>query len=116
MFPAMIAVDESDTNTSKDKSVSNYLANLWENHRLDDGHIIHGIEEVDSTSTTSTKNKLVSNNLSYEWDKHNSLTFATSATSGSTYVTGTDATSADFPHGIQPFNLSDSLEATSEEY
>ena len=116
MYPTTIPVDESDTNSSKDKSVSNYLANLWEAHRLDDDHIVHGIEEVDESLTTTTKNKLVSNNLTYEWDKHKSLTFATSAASGSTYITGTDATSADYPHGIRPLNLSDSLEPTEEEY
>lgn len=117
VYPPLIAVDETDTDTTKDKSVSNYLANLWEAHRLDTSGVVHGIEEVNTTySSNVVKNKLVSNSLAYKWDKHESLEFGNYGTSGSTYVMGTSATSADNPHGIKPLDLSETIELTDPQY
>ena len=67
MYPTNTPVDESSINTTKDKSVSNYLANLWESHRVDVTHIVHGIAEVDVTDDVSVvKNKLISNSIGYD--------------------------------------------------
>jgi len=81
---------------------------------LDDSYTTHGLAEVDETDISTIKNKLVSNGLAKEWTDHDSLTFATSGTSGSTYVMGTSAD--EYPHGIEPINFSDTPLSTTEEY
>lgn len=63
VFPGYIEVDEFDIDPLKNKTVSNRLAFLWETHRLDVSHLVHGIEEVDETDDSTKRNKLVSNKL-----------------------------------------------------
>jgi len=116
VYPSVMPVDESDTDNTKDKSISNELANLWESHRMDVDHTVHGIQEVNENDITLNKNKLISNNLAFEWDKHKSLTFSTETTSGSTYVMGTSAASGDYPHGIKPMDFSESLPSSAAEH
>jgi hypothetical protein len=67
MYPTFSPVNETDSvNSTKDKTVSNALAYLWEEHRLDFNHLAHGISEIDiSDSTDIVKDKLLSNYLGY---------------------------------------------------
>lgn len=67
ILPLALPVDVESTNTEKDKSVSNNLARLWEEHRTDSSYYLHGIESVDYTSADTTVNKLVSNAYAKEW-------------------------------------------------
>ena len=118
VFSTSVAVNETDSvDITKDKSVSNKLAYLWEAHRLDNDHVVHGIDEVNELDPINTiKNKLMNNSLAFDWNKHKSLTFATSGASGDTLVVGTSATSADYPHGIKPLKVSDNILITDSEY
>jgi len=117
IYPPMIPVDESSTDTTKDKVINNKLANLWELHRLDDSHTVHGIEEVNLGEPSDTaKNRLVSNSSAFKWEKHSSITFASSGISGETYTAGLSATGSDYPHGIEPLDLSDTIQLTDSDY
>lgn len=121
IYPSFFPVNENDSDTTKDKTVSNALAKGWERHVLNDNHIIHGIQEVNEDDYISTiKNKTISNVLAYDWEKHSSATFtitsATSASSADTIITGTHSSSGDFPHGIEPVDLSGNLDLTDSDY
>jgi hypothetical protein len=72
VFLPVAEVDETSTNTSKNKLVSNLLAYRWEEHRTDETHTIHGIEEVEivPSGATNVKDKLVSNELASGWELH----------------------------------------------
>jgi len=70
VFPPLFQVDETDSTSSttleKNKTVSNYLANIWSTHAdstYADADPPHNVVPVDITSQNSTVNKLVSNNL-----------------------------------------------------
>ena len=70
-----MAVDETDVDILKNKTLSNFLAYKWEEHRLhndiiDDVTSVHNIHSVDESDTDSDKNKLISNNLAKIWDDH----------------------------------------------
>ena len=59
-------VDETDSNVSKNKLLSNFLAKKWNDHSDESiitGDTPHNIEQVDEYSNDTTKNKLVSNFL-----------------------------------------------------
>lgn len=118
IYPSFTPVDESNTDDTKDKTVSNELANLWESHRLDDSNTVHGLEEVNEfDSVSETKNKLINNALSYKWNEHTELEFYTDSISGSTYVMGSSGTSvSEFPHSIEPLDLSANYDITDFDY
>ncbi len=65
-------VDETDTNTLKNKALSNNLAYLWESHRNSSLPIttVHGIDIINETDTSSSRNKVLSNYQGYIWDYH----------------------------------------------
>ena len=69
-----VEVDETNTNTIKNRTVSNYLAKKWTDH-ANEGWLgrPHGIEEVDEIDDDSTKNCLVSNYLANKWEEHRSM-------------------------------------------
>lgn len=69
-IPALSAVDETGTSTSKTKMVSDLLAKTWTDHTSNNTHIVHGISEVDPTSSEATKNKLVSNAQAKAWTSY----------------------------------------------
>lgn len=96
IFPPVIPVNELDTNKTKNKAVSNYLAFNWESHILNDSHIVHGIEEADPDLTEDTsKNKLVNNVWVDNWNSHvNSTATTTIGLSGG-------------PHGFGPLDFSE---------
>ena len=116
IYPTFFPVDENSTDTKKDKTVSNDLARRWEQHTLNDDHIVHGIEEVIFESTNTIRNKTISNKDGFDWEKHTNSVFTTEGTSGDTFITGTHATSADFPHSIYPWDPSENIELTDSDY
>ena len=65
IFDFIFPVDETDTNTSKNKMVSNQQAKNWTEHQdYTYAHLIHGYNPVNYLSgTDQTVNKLVSNDL-----------------------------------------------------
>jgi len=69
IIPSYLPVDITDTDTIKDKTVSNNLARLWENHRNDASYYVHGINAVDKEDDSITKNKLISNAIAKEWEE-----------------------------------------------
>lgn len=77
IFQPTLPVDETDDNTEKNKSVSNKLAKSWEEHRLNTGHVVHGIQEYDSDADDTKRNKLISNNLGNKWQTHRLFSFNT---------------------------------------
>lgn len=93
-------VDVGDTDSTRNKLVSNLLANGWEQHKdfdITGGGSVHGIEGVDETDTNTDQTKLVSNNLAKGWEDHkNSLVTAgavhgiSSATPYSTWLLAGD--------------------------
>ncbi len=66
--PAYAAVDETDTNATKDKVVSNLLAKGWEDHKSSVYSANpHGFLPVDDISSNADVNKVVSNVLAKSW-------------------------------------------------
>lgn len=69
-FDASLPVNVEDGfDTNKNRLVSNQLAYGWEQHRLNNTHIVHGIEELPdwiNLTDDPTKNKLVSNKMMLE--------------------------------------------------
>ena len=65
-------VDETDTNTLKNKAVSNFLAKGWEDHKSSmlPGETPHGLDFVVETDTDSDRNKVISNYQAFLWDYH----------------------------------------------
>lgn len=70
-------VDITSTDTTKDKHISNALANGWENHRIATGNVhsmshndLNNIGQVDITSADTAKDKHVSNALAKAWQDH----------------------------------------------
>jgi hypothetical protein len=116
IYPSYYPVDENKSDTKKDKTVSNELAQRWESHALDDSHVIHGIEEITFEDLNTIRNRTISNKDGFEWEKHTNSIFTTEGTSGQTFITGTHATSADFPHDIHPWNPSENIELTDSNY
>jgi len=83
-------VDETDTDTTKNKVVSNSLAKGWEDHKNStvNSSTPHNIGQVDETDTDTVKNKLVSNALAKGWEDHKNTT-------------------SDNPHGVDLVELDD---------
>ncbi len=75
IMATFVAVDLNDNDTTRDRTVSNYLAGLWEDHRTDDSHTVHGILEVNENSGDTVRNKLVSNALAKGWEDHKDLNY-----------------------------------------
>ncbi len=69
ILPLALPVNVESTDTVRDKSISNNLARLWEEHRTDESFYVHGIEPVDKNSTNADKNKLISNLDANEWER-----------------------------------------------
>ena len=69
-FDASLPVNVDDGNdTNKNRLVSNQLAYGWEQHRLNNTHLVHGIEECPDWANLNddpVKNKLVSNKMMLE--------------------------------------------------
>lgn len=93
IFVSTIPVDETDTSVIKNKALSNYLANLWETHRLDVSHKVHGIDEVNLEDTDPILNRLISNELGKKWEDHSTYSFGTSAISAA--------------HGLEAVDIND---------
>lgn len=101
-------VDETDTNSTKDKFVSNRLAKGWEDHKnynlttvdisgnqiYPPGPNAHGIVRMIKGQADELENKLIANADSYRWDSHREWYFSA-------------ISSAAGPHGIEPFDPSD---------
>ena len=69
ILPLAIPVDTEGTSEERDKSISNNLGRLWEEHRTtEDPTNVHGIGPVDLNSTNTEINKLVSDAYAKEWE------------------------------------------------
>ena len=108
VFPPTIPVNELDDNKSKTKTVSNFLANLWETHRLDTSHVVHGIEEVNEDNKDDVeKNKLISSFLAYKWDGH---------VDSQVNDVSTFKSENAYPHNIKQLDLSQAIPDDQYEY
>ena len=69
-------VDETDTDVTKNKVVSNSLAKGWEDHKnsVIGSSTPHNIDQVNEADTDTTKNRLVSNALAKGWEDHKNTT------------------------------------------
>lgn len=94
VFPAAAPgqVDETDTDTTKNKVVSNFLAKKWTDHADSAASAAHGgMYPIDETDSDTTKDKLVSNNLGRIWTDHVSASLP-----------------SDNPHDLEPIDPFDS--------
>ena len=95
-FPPVIPVDITDSGTTLNKSVSNFMGKTWSDHVSNLTHIAHGIDEVDPASNNTVTNKLVSNALAQAWS-------AATIPDTFNFSTGSIPTSAQ-GHGITQLN------------
>ena len=94
IFPAIFEVDETDTTVTKNKTISNFLANKWNNH-VDETYSSdsHGIEPLSVGDVDTTLNKLISNYYGNRWENHVADNYASAPHSiGQVDETDTNAT------------------------
>lgn len=63
ILPLGLPININDNSIVYDKVISNNLGRLWNNHMLDETHLVHGIEEVELGSSDTVRNKLISNSM-----------------------------------------------------
>ena len=82
IFPATTyvnPVDETDyINIEKDKTVSNRLANIWNEHANHDvvvhGFPVHGMVQIDISEADEVYNKIPCNKNGFDWENHRNST------------------------------------------
>ena len=65
-------VDVTDSNQTRNKAVSNFLAKGWQDHIESELPLVsvHGLDMVNELSTDGNRSKLVSDYMAYMWDYH----------------------------------------------